>query len=141
MNPSSARLAAIAFALALPLAACKPSGDAQTAAPEGSAATAPAPAGDQVAAQITGAGATFIYPLISKWSDDYLSRQGAQKSTFFCRLKSSDHLKWSDDSSVDYFNSAISYLSSICVIPWNGHFLPNFRRRPFGDSCANTSCL
>ncbi|HEY5782522.1 MAG TPA: phosphate ABC transporter substrate-binding protein PstS [Lysobacter sp.] len=78
MNPSSARLAALAFALALPLAACKPSGDAQTAAPEGSAATAPAPAGDQVAAQITGAGATFIYPLISKWSDDYNKATGAK---------------------------------------------------------------
>ena len=35
----------------------------------------PAQGGD-VAAQITGAGATFIYPLLSKWSDDYHKRTG-----------------------------------------------------------------
>ena len=39
--------------------------------PSGNASTAAAPAGDQVSAQITGAGATFIYPLLSKWSDTY----------------------------------------------------------------------
>jgi phosphate transport system substrate-binding protein len=76
MNPSSARSAALVVALSL--AACKPSGEAPTAAPKGSAATAAAPAGDQVAAQITGAGATFIYPLISKWSDDYNKATGAK---------------------------------------------------------------
>lgn len=29
-------------------------------------------------AQITGAGATFIYPLLSKWSDDYNKATGAR---------------------------------------------------------------
>ncbi|MGO4221766.1 phosphate ABC transporter substrate-binding protein PstS [Lysobacter sp. TAF61] len=75
MNTTKARIAALAFAIALAATACKPSGEAQ--APAGNAA-APAAAGDKVAVQITGAGATFIYPLISKWSDDYNKATGAK---------------------------------------------------------------
>ncbi len=77
MNPSTARLAALAFAIALSVAACKPAGNEQ-ASTAGGASTAPSGASDQVAAQITGAGATFIYPLISKWSDDYHKTTGAK---------------------------------------------------------------
>ena len=33
---------------------------------------------DQVAAEITGAGATFVYPLLSKWSADYHKATGAK---------------------------------------------------------------
>ena len=41
-----------------------------------SAATSPASGGDTVAAEITGAGASFVYPLISKWSADYAKATG-----------------------------------------------------------------
>jgi phosphate transport system substrate-binding protein len=80
MNPSSVRIAALAFAIALTVAACKPAGDtnAPATAADAGATTAATPAGDKVAAQITGAGATFIYPLISKWSDDYNKATGAK---------------------------------------------------------------
>ncbi|MFC3549906.1 phosphate ABC transporter substrate-binding protein PstS [Lysobacter cavernae] len=78
MNPSPARLAALALAIALTVSACKPAGEAQAPATDGSASTTTSAAGDQVAAQITGAGATFIYPLISKWSDDYHKATGAK---------------------------------------------------------------
>ncbi|MDI9240447.1 phosphate ABC transporter substrate-binding protein PstS [Lysobacter sp. LF1] len=75
---SSARLAALTVVIALTVAACKPAGE-NAQAPAGEAnAPAAAPAGDKVAAQITGAGATFIYPLISKWSDDYNKATGAK---------------------------------------------------------------
>ena len=38
--------------------------------------SAATPAGDAVAAEITGAGASFVYPLISKWSADYAKATG-----------------------------------------------------------------
>src|SRR5690606_16404925 len=66
---------ALAFAVAFSLAACAPSDDANTQA-SGADATAPAAAGDKVAAQITGAGATFIFPLITQWSADYHAATG-----------------------------------------------------------------
>ncbi|WP_363797665.1 phosphate ABC transporter substrate-binding protein PstS [Lysobacter firmicutimachus] len=73
---SPARIAVLSLAIALAAAAC--SGN-QSPTPAGEAKTeAAAPAGDQVAAQITGAGATFIYPLLSKWSDDYHKATGAK---------------------------------------------------------------
>ena len=79
MNPSSARIAALAFAIALTVAACKPAGENNAPATTADAgAGAATQAGDKVAAQITGAGATFIYPLISKWSDDYNKATGAK---------------------------------------------------------------
>src|SRR5690606_40864105 len=46
------------------------------------AAGAPAPAGtgvtagDEIAAQITGAGSTFFFPLVSRWSADYNAATG-----------------------------------------------------------------
>jgi phosphate transport system substrate-binding protein len=75
MKLSPARLAALALAITMAIAACKPGADAPNATTSG-AATATAPAGDKVAAEITGAGATFIYPLLSKWSDDYYKATG-----------------------------------------------------------------
>ena len=75
MNAHPIRVAAIALALSLALTACK-----QEAAPAATTANTPAdaasPAGDKVAAQITGAGASFVYPLISKWSSDYAKATG-----------------------------------------------------------------
>src|SRR5688572_24878904 len=77
MNTTTAHVAALAFAIVLATTACKPSGEAQAPAGDAGTPTA-APAGDKVAVQITGAGATFIYPLISKWSDDYNKATGAK---------------------------------------------------------------
>ena len=63
---SPIRLAALSLAVALAVAACKPAADD----------AASSRAGGEAAAQITGAGATFIYPLLSKWSDDYHKATG-----------------------------------------------------------------
>ena len=68
------RLTGLAVTLSLALAAC--SGD-KTPSATGPTAGAPATAaGDKVHAEITGAGATFIYPLLSKWSAQYSEATG-----------------------------------------------------------------
>src|SRR5690606_26440102 len=71
------RLAALSLALSLAATACSPSGDGApaSAAPAQDGA---APAGQQtpVAAEISGAGASFIYPLVSRWSADYHAATG-----------------------------------------------------------------
>ncbi|WP_394540771.1 phosphate ABC transporter substrate-binding protein PstS [Lysobacter enzymogenes] len=78
MKSSPARLAVLSLAIALTVAACG-GGNSQNPAASGEAKTdAAAPAGDKVAVQITGAGATFIFPLLSKWSDDYNKATGAK---------------------------------------------------------------
>ncbi|WP_242112136.1 phosphate ABC transporter substrate-binding protein PstS [Luteimonas aquatica] len=71
MNLAPVRLTALTLSTLLFVAACAPSGDQAPAANGGTPAADAAQAGDKVAAEITGAGATFIYPLISKWSADY----------------------------------------------------------------------
>ena len=71
MNKTPIRFAVLSLSMAVALAAC--SGGSQP--PANGAGDAAAP-GDQVAAQITGAGATFIFPLISKWSADYNAATG-----------------------------------------------------------------
>jgi phosphate transport system substrate-binding protein len=74
---SPIRLAALSLAVALAVAGCKPAADGTApAATDATPTTAAGQAGDEVAAQITGAGATFIYPLLSKWSDDYHKATG-----------------------------------------------------------------
>ena len=70
-------LAPAALAIALGLSACG-GGEAPATASNGSQAASPATAGDRTAAEITGAGATFIYPLISRWSADYNAATGAK---------------------------------------------------------------
>ncbi len=74
------RTAALSIALAAALSACGGGGDGN--APSAGNTGAPLPggaqSGDKVSTQITGAGATFIYPLISKWSDDYNKSTGAK---------------------------------------------------------------
>ena len=72
------RVALIASAIALSLAACNGADNNAPAATGEGAAAAQAQAGDKVAATITGAGATFIYPLISKWSSDYNKATGSK---------------------------------------------------------------
>ena len=77
MNLKPARLALLSLSVVLALSACKQGNDTAPAA--AGAATLPgaaAPAGDRISAEITGAGATFIFPLISKWSADYHAQTG-----------------------------------------------------------------
>ncbi len=74
---SPLRTLALSVAVAAALVACKPGNDASPVASHDAAPTTGAPGtGDEVPAQITGAGATFIYPLLSKWSDDYNKSTG-----------------------------------------------------------------
>ncbi|HEY4530278.1 MAG TPA: phosphate ABC transporter substrate-binding protein PstS [Luteimonas sp.] len=64
------RLASLALASALFAVACQPSGDAP--------ANGGGAGGDGTATQVSGAGASFIYPLVSKWSADYNAATGRQ---------------------------------------------------------------
>ena len=72
------RFAALALAASLFVTGCSPSQDA----PAGTNAAAPAAgAADgaaRVTAEITGAGASFIYPLMARWSTDYNRSTGAK---------------------------------------------------------------
>ena len=77
MKLHSASLAALSLAIALGLSAC--GGDKQAAQqPAAGGAAAPAAAGDKVTAEVSGAGASFIFPLVSKWSADYNTATGAK---------------------------------------------------------------
>ncbi len=78
MKTTLPRIASLSLCLALGLVACRNEGQPAAGA-DGTAPGATA-AGDQspnrVAAEITGAGASFVYPLISKWSADYAKATG-----------------------------------------------------------------
>ncbi|MEO5962897.1 MAG: phosphate ABC transporter substrate-binding protein PstS [Thermomonas sp.] len=74
MNRTLPRLTAISLGLILGLSAC--SNNTAPATGAATDTTASAGAGDKVSAQITGAGASFVYPLISKWSSDYAKATG-----------------------------------------------------------------
>ncbi|AWH52899.1 phosphate ABC transporter substrate-binding protein PstS [Stenotrophomonas sp. ESTM1D_MKCIP4_1] len=76
MKLHSAGLAALSLAIALGLSAC--GGDKQAAQQPAADAAAPAAAGDKVTAEVSGAGASFIFPLVSKWSADYNTATGAK---------------------------------------------------------------
>ena len=78
MNLPPARLALSVLTLSglLLVTACRRDGEASTAGPAEQGAPAAQSRGERVAAQITGAGATFIYPLLSQWSDDYHKATG-----------------------------------------------------------------
>lgn len=77
MSRQTVRIGALALSSLIFLAACSGNG---TDAPAGQAAegapNAAQPAGDQVAAEISGAGASFIFPLVSKWSAEYNAATG-----------------------------------------------------------------
>ncbi|MGB3392702.1 MAG: phosphate ABC transporter substrate-binding protein PstS [Stenotrophomonas sp.] len=68
-------LAALSLAIALGLSAC---GDKPASPSANADTTAPAAAGDKVSAEISGAGASFIFPLVSRWSADYNAATGAK---------------------------------------------------------------
>ncbi len=70
-------LAALSLAVALGLSACGGKSDPAASGQAGATASAPA-AGDKVAAEISGAGASFVFPLVSKWSADYNAATGAK---------------------------------------------------------------
>ncbi|KRG69005.1 phosphate ABC transporter substrate-binding protein PstS [Pseudoxanthomonas dokdonensis] len=72
------RIAALALSAALFVAACKPSSDAPAAATGNQPAAASAESGSRQDVQITGAGASFIYPLMTRWSGDYNASTGAK---------------------------------------------------------------
>lgn len=76
MNATPIRLAVLALSIGLLVAACAGGDNAAKSTSGTAAATDAAPAGDRKAANITGAGATFIYPLLSKWSADYHQQTG-----------------------------------------------------------------
>ena len=70
-------LAALSLAIALGLSACGDKGNQAASGPDAAGASAAA-AGDKVAVEISGAGASFIFPLVSKWSADYNTATGAK---------------------------------------------------------------
>ncbi|MCC4606339.1 phosphate ABC transporter substrate-binding protein PstS [Xanthomonas campestris] len=76
MKLQSASLTALSLTIALALAACSPGKDAQSGDAAKGAPSAGATAGDSKSAEISGAGASFIYPLVSKWSADYNAATG-----------------------------------------------------------------
>ncbi|KAB7765258.1 phosphate ABC transporter substrate-binding protein PstS [Xanthomonas maliensis] len=76
MKLQSAGLTALSLTIALALAACSPGKDAQSGAAPQAGATPGTAAGDSKSAEISGAGASFIYPLVSKWSADYNAATG-----------------------------------------------------------------
>ncbi|MCC5066780.1 MULTISPECIES: phosphate ABC transporter substrate-binding protein PstS [Xanthomonas] len=76
MKLQSASLTALSLTIALALAACSPGKDAQSGDPAQGGANAGAAAGESKTAEIAGAGASFIYPLVSKWSADYNAATG-----------------------------------------------------------------
>ncbi|MBB3823906.1 MULTISPECIES: phosphate ABC transporter substrate-binding protein PstS [Xanthomonas] len=76
MKLQSASLTALSLTIALALAACSPGKDAQSGDAAKGAPSAGATAGDSTSAEISGAGASFIYPLVSKWSADYNAATG-----------------------------------------------------------------
>lgn len=66
MSLSKLRIVPLTLATLLFASACQPSGDAAT------------PSSSAGATQVSGAGASFVYPLVSKWSADYNAATGQQ---------------------------------------------------------------
>ena len=75
---TTVRFAALALAIALAAAACQPSNQTPVAAQGNQPAGAQADDNERATVEITGAGATFIYPLLSKWSEAYNQVTGAR---------------------------------------------------------------
>lgn len=71
MDILSHGLRLLALSSVFALAACQPS------APQADAAASATP-GDGIARNITGAGASFVYPVMAKWSADYRAENGRQ---------------------------------------------------------------
>ncbi|WP_045737184.1 phosphate ABC transporter substrate-binding protein PstS [Xanthomonas sp. MUS 060] len=79
MKLQPTRVAVLSSALIFALSACQPgNGDTSQGAADsaGGTPTAAPAAGVRSATEISGAGASFIYPLLSKWSADYNAATG-----------------------------------------------------------------
>ncbi|NYZ63900.1 phosphate ABC transporter substrate-binding protein PstS [Luteimonas deserti] len=76
MPRQTVRIGALALASLFFLAACGGNSDAPAGQAGAGAPGQGQGSGDRVTAEITGAGATFIYPLVSKWSADYNAATG-----------------------------------------------------------------
>jgi len=76
MKLQSASLTALSLTIALALTACSPGKDAQSSDAAKATPTASATASDSKGTEISGAGASFIYPLVSKWSAAYNAATG-----------------------------------------------------------------
>lgn len=73
MKPVTTALATLTLAVVLGLSACAPQGNGQTAdVPNLASSTG------HISTEISGAGASFIFPLVSKWSADYNAATGAK---------------------------------------------------------------
>src|SRR5690606_5003510 len=77
MKSPIARLSLLALSTALFATACSSDSPAPGQAPSAEASAAEA-SGDRVSTEISGAGASFIFPLVSKWSADYNAATGAK---------------------------------------------------------------
>ena len=77
MHVRNARLATLTLATALFTAACGGKTDVPAATVGAEGAAAPAEGAQKISAEITGAGASFIYPLMARWSTDYNKATGA----------------------------------------------------------------
>jgi phosphate transport system substrate-binding protein len=75
MNSNLPRISALGLCLLMALSACKNESKPVAAGNEADT-TASADAGNKINAQITGAGASFVYPLVSRWSSDYAKATG-----------------------------------------------------------------
>ena len=78
MHVRNARVATLALATALFTVACGGKTDAPAATAGTEGATASAEGAQKISAEITGAGASFIYPLMARWSTDYNKATGAK---------------------------------------------------------------
>ncbi|MGJ4728059.1 phosphate ABC transporter substrate-binding protein PstS [Luteimonas sp. SDU101] len=76
MKAPIARLTLLALSTALFAAAC--SSESPTPGQSANGAATGSAAGDRISAEISGAGASFIFPLVSKWSADYNTATGAK---------------------------------------------------------------
>ncbi|MDO5610144.1 MAG: phosphate ABC transporter substrate-binding protein PstS [Pseudomonadota bacterium] len=76
MKSHSLRIAALALAVSAFTLGCSPSGDGASQAAGGDSSANAAASGDRVTQDITGAGASFIFPLVSRWSSDYNTATG-----------------------------------------------------------------
>lgn len=96
------RFAIITALIGLSLAACKPEPDTSTNRTSANR-TAVTETGDKVGVDITGAGATFIHPLMSKWSSDYHRATGAKVN--YQSIGSSDGITRVEAAAVDFGSS------------------------------------
>ena len=78
MHVRNARLATLALATALFVAGCGGKTDAPAATAGNEATPAATEGAQKISAEITGAGASFIYPLMARWSTDYNKATGAK---------------------------------------------------------------